>query len=285
VPAAVKTDAACRSRAWCLAVVMLLVGSYALKGEDEPVFIESSPAITNIPAAFSEEALATARSLESMKEHLEKLQQQLERDRQESDERAARRAEAAATQLQAMHQSLADQRSRDMESLQSANRWMLGGAGIFALLACLTAVAMAWFQWRTVNTLAGITSGSLRGLSASQPLGALSSGEHPQVTVSGPVAEANQRFLGSLDRLEKRILELEAYTRPALDDVLPENGNGSAQLTHGSRTGGNGLAAARARASSLIGKGNALLSLDKFEEALACFDEILAREPGHAEAL
>jgi tetratricopeptide (TPR) repeat protein len=50
--------------------------------------------------------------------------------------------------------------------------------------------------------------------------------------------------------------------------------------------GGQGENAAPAsRASVLLGKGQALLNLDATEQALQCFDEVLAAEPNHAEAL
>jgi tetratricopeptide (TPR) repeat protein len=47
------------------------------------------------------------------------------------------------------------------------------------------------------------------------------------------------------------------------------------------------VAAARrtAQMELLLGKGQVLLDLDRAEEALACFDEVLKLEPGHAEAL
>jgi len=40
-----------------------------------------------------------------------------------------------------------------------------------------------------------------------------------------------------------------------------------------------------ARITVLLGKGQSLLNLDQAEEALACFDEVLALDASHPEAL
>jgi len=113
-------------------------------------------------------------------------------------------------------------------------------------------------------------------------LAALGSGEG-QLLV-GSAEQANTRLLGALDRLEKRIHEMEqtghsTSNSPALPHsqmltILPV-----AETTN-STMGTNG-----GRITLLLGKGQSLLSLDKAEEALVCFDEVLATEPSHTEAL
>lgn len=260
-----------------LASLVWTFGTVEFRAEDlTNVVIEPVVELTNaiVPPA---EPLATAHALEVMQGELEKLQSNLERSRQEAEAAAGRSAEAMANRLQTIEQSIQVARSREIESLESANRWLLKGAGIFAVMACVMVVSMAWFQWRTVSKLAEITTLIPR---ANSGMG-LGSGERPAGMLSQAVEQANQRFLGTLDRLEKRILELEAFTHPA----LPENGGNA-------RAGGNGVVAeaerddeAGSRAASLIGKGSSLLSLDKHEEALACFDEALALEPRHPEGL
>lgn len=266
---------------------LILLASWAslATGSDEfPVEIEDAPPLTN-SVSVSEEALATARTLQAMQDQLQQLQQNLDRNRQDADAAAGRSAELLAVRLQSLENTLSAQRLQELQSIQSANRWLLMGAGVFALLACVTAVAMAWFQWRTVGKLAEIASAIPQGLGVPAAAGALSGGHPGTVTVSPPVEDANVRFLGTLDRLEKRILELESFTRPALQPITSENGRSPAH-------GGNGHSPTkdeagddpRSRTRSLVGKGNSLLSLDQYEEALACFEEALRVEPEDAEA-
>jgi tetratricopeptide (TPR) repeat protein len=92
------------------------------------------------------------------------------------------------------------------------------------------------------------------------------------------------RLLGTIERLEKRILEIEHSTHPTLHAQSLATDHAAGDAPHGS-TGGNGQSDERARFDSLLGKGQSLLNLEKVEEALACFDEILTSEPRHVETL
>ena len=102
------------------------------------------------------------------------------------------------------------------------------------------------------------------------------------MSVSRPVEESGARLLGTIERLEKRILELEHSTSlahaPALSELNFSSSNGE------NRTNGNGQEP-EARVPSLLGKGQSLMNLDKAAEALVCFDAILLEQPDHAEAL
>jgi tetratricopeptide (TPR) repeat protein len=253
-------------------------------GSDEfPIEIEDAPPLTN-SVSVSEEALATARTLQAMQDQLQQLQQNLDRNRQDADAAAGRSAELLAARLQSLENTLSAQRLQELQTIQSANRWMLMGAGVFALMACVTAVAMAWFQWRTVGKLADIASAIPQGLGVPAVAGALGAGDPATVTVSPPVEVANVRFLGTLDRLEKRILELESFARPALQQTAGENGRSPAHGSNGQSPAGDEADDPGARTRSLVGKGNSLLSLDQYEAALACFEEALQLEPEDAEA-
>jgi len=156
---------------------------------------------------------------------------------------------------------------------------MLVAAGIFAAVGCLTVLSMAYFQWRTVSKLAEISSSLPRAFGATAALAGPGVGESSVLSVGGSVDQSNMRLLGTIERLEKRILEIEHSTHPTLHaqslttDALPGS------------TGGNGHSDEHARFDSLLGKGQSLLNLEKVEEALACFDEILTSEPRHVETL
>ena len=105
-----------------------------------------------------------------------------------------------------------------------------------------------------------------------------------------------------VERLEQRVLDMEIAAHPPLREGSGTNG------THPSGGSGheiaNGLEGASIAGSaaetdagtpaasengrtitSLMGKGQTLLKLDQPEAALACFDEVLALDPGNTDAL
>ena len=224
----------------------------------------------------------TLRALLQVQEQLHATQIAIERNRQETDAAAARSAEALGTRLQGLEQALAAQRSQELAAMQSSNRVMLIVAGSFAALGLLAMLLTAYFQWRTVSRLAE--------LSAALPLGhALGAGDMHHLAL-GPAQETNQRLLGTLDRLAKRIHELEHTTRLPLQEGVPPPQEGTPPPPPSSpETAAAATAAAggpdAARITVLLGKGQSLLNLDQPEEALACFDQVLALDANHPEAL
>jgi len=160
-------------------------------------------------------------------------------------------------------------------------------AGGIALLGLAAMVLMAFSHWRAMNRLADIATAfpSGRGLGGGAPFAALGPGDAHVVSVGpGPAEQSNGRLLGAIDRLEKRIYELEHTTQSsnrekAGDEGKSESASGNGEGSSVEAEPGTG------HIDMLMGKGQTLLSLDKLEEALACFDEILAQAPDHAEAL
>jgi tetratricopeptide (TPR) repeat protein len=218
------------------------------------------------------------RSWLQVQEQLHATQLAIERNRQETDATAARSAEALANRLQGIEQTLAAQRAQELQAMQSSNRVILIVAGSFAALGLLTMLVAAYFQWRTVSRLAELSASLPLGhvLGAGPAMAALGAGDGHQLAL-GPAQESNHRLLEAFDKLEKRILDLEHTSRlPLKEGALPAAGE---------ETGGVGSTSGAARITMLLGKGQSLLSLDKAEEALSCFDEILALDANHPEAL
>ena len=116
---------------------------------------------------------------------------------------------------------------------------------------------------------------SYRGL-ALQPLpslghhsaAGLSNADGPFVTLNGPEMSST-RLLGAIERLEKRIHDLEHTS------LLPHTVEAEIE-TIGSNT---------ESVATLMAKGQALLSANEPDKALACFEEVLKADPQHAEAL
>lgn len=212
----------------------------------------------------------------------------IERNRQDSEEAAARNARAVAARLQLIEQRLDAQRARDVEAAQRTNRTLILVVSAFAAFGCLAVVLTAYFQWRAVNRFTAI-AGSFpagRGLGSFPSLAALAAGENNVPAIeSSPQTEA--RLLGAIERLEKRIQELEQTSHPPLNGAdttkivdLPSAEEDVAVAPSEERP-----VEEHTPQSSLLGKGQTLLNLGKVEEAIACFDEVLAADPGNAEAL
>lgn len=231
----------------------------------------------------------TLRSYLQLQEQLHATQLAIERTRQETDAAAARNAETLAARLEAIEQSLAVQRARELEAMQSSNRVMLLVAGTFAAIGSLAMLLTALFQWRTIHRFAEVAT----ALSATRPLAplpsvaALGPGHAPLIT-EGAAEQSNLRLLGAIDRLEHRLDELEHAAHPSStngsagpsgSDAPPIESDGEPEpVAPAHSTPGSRLAL-------LLGKGQSLLNLDQPEEALACFDQVLGIEANHAEAL
>ncbi len=254
---------------------------------------ETSPPV--LPPSKVEETNSQdmLRSFLQIQEQLHAARLAIERNREEANAAAARNAETFAVRLQTIDQSLASQRARELEVLQSSNRVMLLVAGSFAAIGFLAMLLMAWFQWRTVGRLAEVSASlpAAHALGFGPAIAALGPGEPHLVSVRS-AEQSNLRLRGALERLEKRIFELEHAARPTLNErlsagtepdvVVPTQPNGEATSPvpedSAAPTGS-------ARITVLLGKGQSLLNLDQTEAALACFDELLAIDASHPEAL
>jgi len=224
----------------------------------------------------------TLRSYLQLQEQLHATQLAIERNRKEADAAAADTAKALAGRLQSLEQALATQRAQELDAMQSSNKVMLIVAGAFAGLGFLAMLFMAYFQWRTINRLAEIAAAlpAAHSLGTAPALATLGATDGHFLS-AGPAEQSNQRLLGALERLEKRILELEHTPTPSLHE-----GAFPAPAAQSSPPPSNGETAPEAApVTMLLGKGQSLLNLDKAEEAVECFDQVLALDANHPEAL
>ena len=230
----------------------------------------------------------TLRAYLQLQEQLHATQLAIERGRKEADAAAAENAKAFAARLQSIEQTLTLQRAQELEVMQSSNKAMLLVAGLFAALGFLAMMFMAYFQWRTINRLAEISA----ALPVAHALGAapLGAGDSHLVTV-GAAEQSSQRLLGALEQLEKRIHQLEHTPHPpppeaaslaqaALNPAAPPNAD-----TPLAAPSDAAAAPDAARITVLLGKGQSLLNLDQPDDALACFEQVLALDANHPEAL
>jgi tetratricopeptide (TPR) repeat protein len=252
-------------------------------------------ATTNKPEASSGSDQALRAYLQ-LQEQIHEAQLAIERNRQESEEAAIKTAKTVADRLQSIEQSLAEQRANELETarranetLQHANRTVLLVVSALAALGCMAILFTAYFQWRAVNrfTAASAIFPLGNGLGSLRAVAALEAGENSLATL-GPAEQAGVRLLGAIERLEKRIQELERTSRPSLDDRPVGNNILDLQSADGAAAAmpaDSGSPEKVSETASLLDKGQSLLNLAKLDEALACFDEVLARDPGNTEAL
>ena len=193
----------------------------------------------------------------------------IEQARQEADASARRSAELVGARLRVIEQTLTNQHDRTADAMQKSNRFMIIMAAVFGGVGFLGMLFTAFCLWRALTRVAQITASlqPLHAMHLRQMTSGLGGPEGPFVTLNGPEMSST-RLLGAIDRLEKRIRELEHTSG------VP-NGPVKAQIENGEP----------ADASSVLERGQEFLNSDEPEKALACFEEALKLAPGNAEAL
>lgn len=239
---------------------------------------ETNPISTPQPADTATQAVVNGYL--QIQEQLHATLLAIETNRQQAEAEAATNAVILSARLQALEQIIADQRASEIESARKTQQLALFMAGTFGLIGLGIMLLMVYFQWRVFTQLIKI--------SAWQP-SALALGNHralPLVEAANELAApartamelSNARLLGVVERLEKRVLELEQSARapltgPAASSSTGENG---ASLEANDR---------EECVANLITEGQSLLSANEPQKALECFEVALQLQPKHAEVL
>lgn len=266
-----------RVGAVCVAVLFLL----AVRGE---LRAQNSNAIAPpLPEHISESEQLKAQNIR-LQAQLREAELAIERNRAEAQEAARAQAAAITEKLNTIQAAIDTERqrqqeelSRQREDLQRSNRTLLWVAATFGCVGLLAMLGTAIFQWRATNRFA---EGSLMHAQLPAP------SAHallPAGTVDGLPGKAvelsHQRLMSVIDRLERRVFELEhTAVRP-----LP----GAAAVTVDAEPATPAAAAdgTTARITALLDKGQLLLDAEKPEEALVCYDDILKLDANYPEAL
>lgn len=176
-------------------------------------------------------------------------------------------------------QRLNAERQLQQAETERSVRTVLWVAAIFGAVGLVAMLLMPVFQWRAMNRM--VASGALRPQLGNSAHPSLLPGESAIAAADSAVALSNQRLTSVIDRMERRIYELEHTAEPPTATVT----------TMAATTGSDSPvppAPANDRAGrmeALLGKGRALLSADKPREALACYNEVLKLDLNHPEAL
>jgi len=273
----------------CLLAALLLFSSVALtRAADNPkdnlnnpeiIDPNAKPADSNPPKTAAEspsEAQQALRAYLQLQEQLHQTLLTIEQSRKDSEASARQNAEMISTRLKLIEQSLTVQREREAEIARKSSTFALCVAAGLGGVGLLVMVLTGWFLMRTARQFSDIaTLASQNALGQSQSAGLLTD---TQVSLRGTAAEGSgMRLLGAIERLEKRIYDMEHSA------LVPQH---STETATGDHKGTNGAPEdpKAAQVALLLGKGQSLLHLDQPEQAVACFDEVLTLDPRNTEA-
>jgi len=254
--------------ALCVAVFFLVAGRSSARAQSSNAIAPPSP-----------EQMTEAEQLKSqnirLQAQLREAELAIERNRAEAQEAARAQAAAITEKLNTIQTEMAAERKRDV--LQKSNSTLLYVAATFGCVGLLAMLGTAIFQWRATNRLAEVAP--LRAqLPAPSAHTLLPAGSGDGLT--GKAVElSNQRLMSVIDRLERRVFELEHTAGKPLPNA------GMVTVDAETTTTSPGSDGAGARIAVILGRGQSLLDAEKPEEALACYDEILKLDANHPEAL
>jgi Tetratricopeptide repeat len=238
----------------------------------------------NLPPLKSSETNSdqVLRTYLQLQEQLHSALLAIEQTKQQTDEAAKKNAEMIAARLTMIEQALTGQNKREAEELRKSYKTSMTVAGTIGAVGLLALILTIAVLFRAMKRVAQVA--------ASLPP-ALTMG-HPSIFTDGAPALGEGempagRLLGALERLEKRIQDMETKS------LLPNGSNGNGKHRNGGvHAEGPVLDAGRTETDEkteqvtlLLGKGQALLHMDKVEAAIECFDEVIALDPNNSEVL
>lgn len=263
-----------------LLLVFLSIFLNSLRADDVPA--EDSRTAASVVALSNSIAEIDAQLLKNfllLQDQLRSTQRALEQGREQAAADAKRVDELMAERLSLVEQSLAAQRAQELVALQESTRTVITIASVITGTGLLIVLLACFAQVRAMTRLTEVSRQLTIALPA-PPLGELPA----QALLSGreSVQASNANLLDAINRLERRLEEMETrvnetsslsnghkqISAPAPAPVVPASPPpaNSSQLT------------------TLLREGQALLNVDKAEEALDHFDEALRLEPKNVEA-
>ncbi|PYK97163.1 MAG: hypothetical protein DME19_17255 [Verrucomicrobia bacterium] len=181
-----------------------------------------------------------------------------------------------------VERALQSQRQSELEVIRSSYRTLVIVASIQGGVALVGILCAVLVLTRAMNRLFELTLRlPVGGWGHSQTLPALGTGDLAPGTFC-QADQINARFMSALERLEKRILEMEQTAEQRPPEDLETEVPAQPSTTSGVRPVAE---EPTPQVSIFIGKGQALLNLGQVDEALRCFDRAILLDPRNAEAL
>jgi tetratricopeptide (TPR) repeat protein len=212
-------------------------------------------------------------SLLQVQAQLHETEMLVDSNRQQTVAAMERHNEAIAADIQLLLQkAVADQRAAEAESARGIEHMMLMVAGI-GMLALAVVVVLVFLQLRTATRLVELAMAPGSPMSSNRSLPVVETNVALPASARAALEFSNARLLGVIERLERRILELEETVHLPL-----EQGSASSSSQNGKSSG-------EQRVADLIVEGQLFLDTNKAEKALECFEEALEIDPELSDAL
>ena len=250
-------------------------------GLEQQVFAGETNSFALAPRASADQtAQDTLNAFLQIQDQLHNTRLLIESNRVAVAAEAQRNAANLNARLKTLEQTVAAQRADEIEATQRAQRLTLILAGTFGVVGLAAILFMAYFQWRAVTRLVELSAlrPSAAALEDRAAPPKLPAGEVHAAPERAAVQMSNTRLFNVVERLEKRILELEHIARAPLAETAPPSPDGP-----------NGapptLADRDECIANLLAEGQLSLNHDEPEKALACFDQALALDPKQPETL
>jgi len=249
---------------------------------------------------LQEQQQSMLREIEQARQDAAANARAVDQARQDAEAAAKRQSDEMEARLNRIEQSVSAQREHEIESMQTQHRFTLIIVGVFAGVGFFGMLFFAVFLLRTMNHRTETMIAQFTGHAFGPGFmpAALGTGDTQVVTVNR-AEQSTTRFLNTIERLEKRINELEgtAEVVPAAEPPAPKKSVEPApdiiETSEPKPTTEVDATATRprsekderdARIALLLGKGQALLNLQQADTALACYDEVIALDSTNPEA-
>ncbi|HEV2330180.1 MAG TPA: tetratricopeptide repeat protein [Verrucomicrobiae bacterium] len=225
---------------------------------------ETNRLTNSLPSQANTDAV---NALLQIQAQLHETQMSVESNRQQTVAALARNADALVTDVRALEKNIA----LETESAQRVEQTMLIVA-VVGVLALAVVVTMVFLQLRTATKLIELAmSTPPPGMNSGRALPVVETAAALPPSARAALEFSNARLLGVIERLEKRILELEHSARIPLEE---NHSHATISETPDQR-----------RTTDLIVEGQLFLDTNKPEKAISCFDAALEMQPRLAEAL
>ena len=293
------------------AIAICFAGSYLCLGIASAAETKSA-ADAQPYEQLQEQQQSILRALDQARQDATATARAIELTREETAATAKRNNEVVESRLGRIEESVNTQHERELENLQKSHRFTLIIVGVFAGVGFFGMLFFAVFLLRVMNrrTEALISQVTSQSFGPSFTPTALGPGD-TQIVPVNRVEQSTTRFLNTVERLEKRIHDLEGTAepipapglRPGPAAVEPEprkpaesprvvveasvessDSRAPTELESAAVRVKTERAERDARVALLLGKGQALLNLQQADNALTCFDEVIALDSTNAEA-
>ena len=228
------------------------------------------PPLTTVPVAgtaTNETEVQLLRNFLIVQDQLRATQRAVEQAREQGLADARRAEEALTARLNLIEQTLSAQRATELAAMQQSTKTVIVIASVITVAGLLAVVFAGFVQARAMIRLTEVS----RQLSAALPPAHLEGSRNLLLSQNSAVENSNVHLLGAIERLERRLEDVES----------------ASATTHTATNGHKPVApppSMNPQVTTILSKGQALLNLDKAEEALDHFEQAIQIDPKNIEA-